>query len=243
MARRPNGFVAAWVPMTSAASEAVSWRRVTRPHSKSVIILSMIRCMVPPAIRNYIPRRIESGYVSRPHEKFLLEPSRKFLSEREKLGGGTNRNEPKGTRPAARLRGGRSNRQLPDRLRKRVTRLIRREYSDFGPTLIAEYLAQEHGLTVGKETVRKWMIGDGLWKPKRARVGQVHTWRARRASPGELVQWDTSVHAWLEDRGPAKMYLVALIDDATNTLFARFVEADTTEQNMRVLWGYLERYG
>ena len=141
------------------------------------------------------------------------------------------------------LRGARSNRQLPDRLRKRVLRLVRREYRDFGPTLIAEYLAQEHGLAVGKETVRKWMLGEELWKPKRARVGRVHMWRARRESPGELVQWDTSVHAWLEGRGPAKMYLVAMIDDATNTLFARFVEADTTEQNMRVLWSYMERYG
>jgi transposase len=142
-----------------------------------------------------------------------------------------------------RLRGGRSNRRLPERVRKGVMRLVRREYRDFGPTLIAEYVEQEHGLVVGKETVRKWMIGEGLWKPKRARVGQVHTWRARRECRGELLQWDTSVHAWLEDRGPAKMYLVALIDDATNTLYARFVEADTTEQNMRVLWGYLERYG
>ena len=122
-------------------------------------------------------------------------------------------------------------------------RLVRREYGDFGPTLIAENLAQEHGVVVGKETVRKWMIGEELWKPKRARVGQVHTWRARRECRGELLQWDTSVPAWLEDRGPAKMYLVALIDDATNTLYARFVEADTTEQNMPVWWGYLERYG
>jgi transposase len=142
-----------------------------------------------------------------------------------------------------RLRGGRSNRRLPERLRKRAMRLVRREYGDFGPTLIAEYLAQEHDLVVGKETVRKWMIGEGLWKPKGARVGRVHTWRARRECFGELLQWDTSVHAWLEDRGPAMMYLVALIDDATNALFARFVEADTSEQNMRVLWSYLERYG
>lgn len=141
------------------------------------------------------------------------------------------------------LRGGRSNRRLPERPRKRAMRLVRREYGDFGPTLIAENLAQEHGVVVGKETVRKWMIGEELWKPKRARVGQVHTWRARRECRGELLQWDTSVPAWLEDRGPAKMYLVALIDDATNTLYARFVEADTTEQNMPVWWGYLERYG
>jgi len=51
------------------------------------------------------------------------------------------------------------------------------------------------------------------------------------------------VHAWLEDRGPARMYLVGMIDDATNTLHARFVGADSTEQNLRVLWSYLERYG
>ncbi len=142
-----------------------------------------------------------------------------------------------------RLRGRPSNRKLAERTRSRVLRLIEREYRDFGPTLIAEYLQSGHGIGVGKETVRKWMIGAGLWKPKRARVAQVHSWRARRESRGELVQWDTSVHAWLEDRGPAVMYLVGMIDDATNTLHARFVEADTTEQNLRVLGSYLERYG
>jgi transposase len=142
-----------------------------------------------------------------------------------------------------RLRGRVSNRKLPDRTRSRVLRLIEREYRDFGPTLIAEYLAGEHGIGVGKETVRKWMIGAGMWKPKRARVAKVHGWRARRESRGELVQWDTSVHAWLEERGPARMYLVGMIDDATNTLHARFVEADSSEQNLRVLWSYLERYG
>ena len=52
------------------------------------------------------------------------------------------------------LRGGRSNRQLPDRLRKRVMRLVQREYRDFGPTLIAEYVEQEHGLEVGEGQVR-----------------------------------------------------------------------------------------
>jgi DNA-binding Lrp family transcriptional regulator len=141
------------------------------------------------------------------------------------------------------LRGRLSNRRLPESMRKRVLRLITREYKDFGPTLIAEYLQSEHSLALGKETIRKWMTAAELWKPKRARVGQVHMWRARRECCGELVQWDTSVHAWLEDRGPAAMYLVAMIDDATNTLYARLVESDSAEQNMRVLWGYLERHG
>jgi transposase len=141
------------------------------------------------------------------------------------------------------LRGRLSNRRLPESMRKRVLRLIGREYKDFGPTLIAEYLRSENRIVVGKETIRKWMTAAELWKPRRARVGQVHMWRARKECRGELVQWDTSVHAWLEGRGPAAMYLVAMIDDATNGLYARLVESDTAEQNMRVLWGYLERYG
>src|SRR6266480_520857 len=45
--------------------------------------------------------------VSRPHEKFLLEPSRKFLFKPANLEGGTNRNEPKGTRSAALAEAGR----------------------------------------------------------------------------------------------------------------------------------------
>lgn len=59
----------------------------------------------------------------------------------------------------------------------------------------------------------------------------------------EQVQWDTREHAWLEERGPEKMCLVALIDDASGHLFARFVEADSTEENMRVLQQYLRTHG
>ena len=65
----------------------------------------------------------------------------------------------------------------------------------------------------------------------------------RRSCRGELVQWDTSVHASLEERGPEKMHLIALIDDATSRLFGRFVPADSIEYHIRVLWAYVERYG
>ena len=71
---------------------------------------------------------------------------------------------------------------------------------------------------------------------------QVHTWRPRRSRFGELVQWDTSEHDWLEGRGE-KLYLIAMIDDATSRLFARFVRHDSTEENMRLLWSYLEKFG
>jgi hypothetical protein len=56
------------------------------------------------------------------------------------------------------------------------------------------------------------------------------------------VQWDTSEHAWLEERGE-KLYLISMIDDATSRLHARFVRQDSTEENMRLLWSYVERHG
>ena len=81
-----------------------------------------------------------------------------------------------------------------------------------------------------------------LWRAKRQRIEKIHQWRQRRSRAGELVQWDTSEHAWLEDRGP-KLYLISMIDDATSRIHARFVLHDSTEENMRLLWSYLERNG
>ncbi len=141
------------------------------------------------------------------------------------------------------LRGRRSNRKLARRIGARAVALVRAHSQDFGPTLAAEYLAARHGIEISRETLRQLLVAEGLWKPTPRKVAQVHQWRARRSCAGELLQWDTSVHAWLEERGPAKMYLIAGIDDATSRLFARFVPADSSAQHMRVLWAYLERYG
>jgi hypothetical protein len=103
-------------------------------------------------------------------------------------------------------------------------------------------LAQAEALEVSKETLRGWMMAAGLRRGKRRQVEEVHVWRPRRSCRGELVQWDTSVHDWLEGRGP-RLYLVAMIDDATSLAYARFVEQDSTEENLGVLWGYLEGWG
>lgn len=81
-----------------------------------------------------------------------------------------------------------------------------------------------------------------LWRGKKAKVAEVHVWRPRRSRFGELVQWDTSDHGWLEGRGE-RLYLIAMIDDATSRLFARFIRHDSTEENMTLLWSYLEEFG
>src|SRR5438270_657361 len=114
-------------------------------------------------------------------------------------------------------------------------------YAGFGPTLAAEYLSEKHGLMVSKETLRHWMMEAKLWRGRKRKCEPVHLQRPRRTRCGELVQWDTSDHDWLEGRG-ARLYLISLIDDATSRLHARFVTSDSTAENMRVLWGYLERY-
>src|SRR2546427_1093673 len=116
------------------------------------------------------------------------------------------------------------------------------EVPDFGPTLACEYLAKDHQVEVSKETLRQWLIGAGLRRVKRRKAEEVHVWRPRRSCRGELVQWDTSEHDWLEGRGP-RLYLVAMIDDATSQAYARFVGHDSTEENLRVLWEYLKGWG
>jgi hypothetical protein len=141
------------------------------------------------------------------------------------------------------LRGKPSNRKIAASTEQEAVEILSAPvYQGFGPTLACEYLRKKHGIAVSKETVRLWMIRAKLWQGKKARVKQVHVWRPRRSRFGELVQWDTSEHDWLEGRGE-KLYLIAMIDDATSRLLARFVRHDSTEENMRLLWSYVEKFG
>jgi transposase len=141
------------------------------------------------------------------------------------------------------LRGRQSNRKLDEETKQKALEILNRDvYRGFGPTLAAEYLDSKHDIHAGRETVRTWMIEGKLWRASRQRVDKIHQWRPRRSRVGELVQWDTSEHAWLEDRGE-KLYLISMIDDASSRLHARFVRHDSTEENMRLLWSYVERHG
>jgi transposase len=141
------------------------------------------------------------------------------------------------------LRGRSSNRKLPEETRRQALAILKKpEWHDFGPTFASEQLAKRHKIEVSDETLRGWMIEAGMWKSKPQRLREVHAWRPRRSGFGELVQWDTSEHDWLEGRGPVR-YLVRMIDDATSWSWGRFVEGDTTCHNMGVLWEYLEKNG
>jgi transposase-like protein len=141
------------------------------------------------------------------------------------------------------LRGRPSNRKIPAETQQRALALLKQpDWHDFGPTFAAQQLARRHQIRVGKETLRGWMIEAGLWTPGSRQIQETHCWRPRRSGFGELVQWDTSEHDWLEGRGPVR-YLVRMIDDATSWSWGRFVERDATPFNMAVLWEYLDKNG
>jgi len=139
-----------------------------------------------------------------------------------------------------RLRGRPSNHRRDEQTRTQAIAIYRRELPDFGLTLASEKLA-ELGLHVPVTTLREWLLAEGLWQPRRRRERHRRR-RERRACLGELVQADGSHHDWLEGRGE-RMVLVAMIDDATSWVLARFYAAETTEAYMDLLGRYLRRHG
>jgi transposase len=140
-------------------------------------------------------------------------------------------------------RGKPSNNRLDGDVAQQALDLIKEKYEDFGPTLAHEKLTEVHKLQLSRESVRRIMIEEGVWKPKRAKKPSAHQMRERRACFGELVQIDGSDHAWFEGRGP-KCTLLVYIDDATGQLLELwFVPDETFFAYCIASRHYLERYG
>jgi transposase len=139
-------------------------------------------------------------------------------------------------------RGQPSNNLKSHMVRETVVSLIREKYEDFGPTFAAEKLAEVHEVKVSRETVRKWMVEEGIWLHKSARR-TFHQPRSRRSAYGELIQIDGSDHHWFEDRAE-RCTLLVFIDDATSTLMElRFVPSESTFSYFTALESYLAAHG
>jgi hypothetical protein len=123
-----------------------------------------------------------------------------------------------------------------------VIELVRLRCADFGPSLAAEVLLAKDGVKVSRETLRKWMVEDGLWLSRKQRRS-FHQPRLRRESYGELIQIDGSDHRWFEERG-ASCSLLVFNDDATGKLMQlRFVPSESTSSYFDCLRGYLDAHG
>ena len=140
-------------------------------------------------------------------------------------------------------RGKPSNNRLDAGVAQQALDLIKEKYEDFGPTLAHEKLTEEHQLQLSRESVRRIMIEEGVWKPKRAKQPSAHQMRERRACFGELVQIDGSDHDWFEGRG-AKCTLLVYIDDASGQIGELwFVPDETFFAYFEASRHYFERYG
>ncbi|MBY3787746.1 ISNCY family transposase [Photobacterium carnosum] len=140
-------------------------------------------------------------------------------------------------------RGVPSNHRYDDNVRLRILKLIHEYYADFGPTLAREKLIERHNIKIGLETLRQWMIADGLWVPHFKRKPCVYQPRYRRDCYGELIQIDGSHHDWFEGRSD-KCCLLVFIDDATGKLMnLRFSETESAFDYMVTTREYVEQHG
>jgi transposase len=140
-------------------------------------------------------------------------------------------------------RGKASHNRLSEATEQAAVDLLHSRYADFGPTLAQEKLVEKDGLKISVSSVRKLMIGEELWKAKKARKVEAYQMRERRSCFGELVQIDGSPYDWFEGRAP-KCSLLVFIDDATGKLVQLlFVDSESFFSYCRAAEGYFTRCG
>lgn len=138
-------------------------------------------------------------------------------------------------------RGKTSNRARQPLERQRIVELYNKHYKGFWPLLASEHLESDHGIKVDHETLRRWLMAEGLWSPRQHRPSHREA-RERRPRRGDLVQIDGSEHDWFEGRGPRPVLMV-MIDDATNETLARFHPSEDTAGAYDIFERYVRQYG
>jgi hypothetical protein len=123
----------------------------------------------------------------------------------------------------------------------KAVELYRDKYSDFGPTLAKETIAERDGIEISVSTLRRALLANGLWQQKK-NSSEYRSRRPPRARFGELVQFDGSHHDWFEGRGP-RCCLITMIDDARKIRLSQFFDEETMFGAMSVLKMWIEQHG
>lgn len=139
-----------------------------------------------------------------------------------------------------RRRGQSSGRALDPAFKADILRLYEQAYAGFGPTFAAQKLA-EQGQVVHPETLRLWLVEQGLWQRQRKRKSYRKR-RPRKEMFGELVQLDGSDHGWFGEHR-SRCCLMHLVDDATGTSDALLATGETSLAALQLLQRWIERYG
>lgn len=121
-----------------------------------------------------------------------------------------------------------------------IIKLYRERYEGFGPTLASEKLLEEYGIKVSDETLRLWLLQEGLWCKVRKR-SPYRSRRERKEQFGEMLQIDGSIHDWF--LCGKKDCLFNMIDDATSIGMTHLDTGETTSGLFTLLWRWIEKYG
>lgn len=133
--------------------------------------------------------------------------------------------------------------KTPQAIRERIIMLAEERYSDYNDSHFTEKLAQEHGISVSRPTLRRLRRSIGQGSPRKRRAPRHRKRRERYSQRGMLLQLDGSPHDWLEGRGPRLTLLVA-IDDATNEVpNALFREEEDDAGYFELMWGISQSHG
>jgi transposase len=140
-------------------------------------------------------------------------------------------------------RGRASPQKLPAAMRSRIAELARTTYRGYNDTHLAEVLAEDEGIVIGRSSLRRLLRAEGLASPRRRRPSRYRSRRERMAQAGLLIQVDGSRHDWLEGRGPW-LTLVGGIDDATGMIVgATFRDAEDGVGYLTMVRDMARRYG
>jgi len=148
------------------------------------------------------------------------------------------------------LKGKQSNHHIEEDIKQKALQVIREKYADFKPSFTAEKLEENHQIIISYQTARRWMIEDGLWKPRKQKKAEYRSWRPRKEYFGELQQFDGSYHDWFENRyldeesRPIEVCLLASIDDATGKITKASFSANEGMVAVFTFWKeYIEEIG
>lgn len=188
-------------------------------------------------LRLQTAQRVEDGALSVPEAALILGLSTrqlKRLTHRLRQHGAVAFRSARSKRPP--------NNAFDPTIRDLILDRARTTYRGFGPTFLAEKLAEREKIEVNRETLRQWLIAAGLHRARRRR-SKPRPMRERRPRFGELVQADGSPHRWFEDRGDACSLLLCVDDATTWILGGLFAEHETTDDYFHLFEDVFAEYG
>jgi transposase len=130
----------------------------------------------------------------------------------------------------------------PADLKQHVLELATTTYAAFNFSHLADILAEEQGIVLSDETLRRWLRPLGHGRPVR-RGGQHRRRRQPRAHEGELLFLDGSPHPWFGTAYPSCCLLLASDDATGKPLWGLFQPQEDRDGCFAVCYQVFTRFG